>query len=227
MTNMSRTTNRKQQILISTLALIFATAWNSVPARSEQKKGKKSTRITKSEKKTFRAEALEEKLNIGGDVPVIAWTDASIEPWAVVLCVHGLGLHKESFAPLGKRLAALGVPTYAIDVRGFGAWLKTTAQNRVDFTQTLKDVQSSLKALRLANPDLPIILLGESMGGAIALQSAAQYPELVDGLVSCVPSGDRFGERITTAKVFLNLLRHPNKVMDMGNHLTVEKELER
>jgi acylglycerol lipase len=174
----------------------------------------------KSSRKIIRAEAAEEKLNIGGDVPVMAWTDSAIEPWAVVLCVHGLGLHKESFAPLGKRLASLGVPTYGMDVRGFGSWLKTSSQNRVNFAQTLKDVEATLKALRLANPDLPIILLGESMGGAIALQSTALNPELVDGLVSCVPSGDRFGQKITTAKVIFNLLRHPNKLMDVGQNLT-------
>ncbi len=160
----------------------------------------------------------------------MAWSDQAIEPWAVVLCVHGLGLHKESFAPLGKRLAALGVPTYAIDVRGFGAWLKTTAQNRVDFTQTLKDVEATLKALRLAHPDLPIILLGESMGGAIALQSTALNPQLVDGLISSVPSGDRFGQKITTAKVIINLIRHPNKVMNLQNltnRITEDEELKK
>jgi alpha-beta hydrolase superfamily lysophospholipase/thiol-disulfide isomerase/thioredoxin len=225
MISKNRTVDVRQRIVITALTLSCTISSSASNALAKTKKNAKSETTEsktsgKGSRKIIRAEAAEEKLNIGGDVPVIAWTDASIEPWAVVLCVHGLGLHKESFAPLGKRLAALGVPTYAIDVRGFGAWLKTTAQNRVDFAQTLKDTESSLKALRLVNPDLPIVLLGESMGGAIALQTTALHPELVDGLVSCVPSGDRFGQKITTAKVIFNLFRHPNKLMDVGKNLT-------
>jgi acylglycerol lipase len=224
MISKSHTVDLKRIIFVIALTISCAIPASAPGAFAKSKKktqedSAESNTSGKSNRRIHRAAAAEEKLNIGGDVPVMAWTDSSIEPWAVVLCVHGLGLHKESFAPLGKRLAPLGVPTYAIDVRGFGAWLKTAAQNRVDFAQALKDVQSTLKALRLANPDLPIVLLGESMGGAIALQETALYPKLVDGLVSCVPSGDRFGQKITTAKVFINLMRHPNKLMDVGQNL--------
>ena len=156
---------------------------------------------------------------IGGDVPLKSWTDQSVEPWAALLCVHGLGLHKEDFAPLGKRMAGLGIATYAIDVRGFGSWMKTQEHRKVDFEQTIKDVEASLRAIRMAHPDLPIVILGESMGGAIALQAAALYPELVDGLVSCVPSGDRFGNKKATFKVAMALMRSPNKPMNMGNKI--------
>ena len=188
--------------------MLSLTAYSDQPALAKNK-----------HKRPSKEQAAEEKSRIGGDVPVIAWTDATVTPWAVVLCIHGLGLHKENFAMLGKKLASLGVQTYAMDVRGFGAWLKTDSQNRVDFEQTLLDVKSTLQAIKLAHPDLPLVLLGESMGGAIALQSAALYPELVDGLVSCVPSGDRFGQKLTTAKVAFNLLRKSDKTLDVGKNI--------
>jgi acylglycerol lipase len=156
---------------------------------------------------------------IGGDVPLKSWTDQSVEPWAALLCIHGLGLHKEDFEPLGKKMAALGVATYAIDVRGFGSWMKTAEHRKVDFEQTMKDVESSLRAIRMAHPDLPLVILGESMGGAIALQSASLYPELVDGLVSCVPSGDRFGNKKASFKVAVALMKSPNKPMKMGDKI--------
>jgi len=193
------------------LAVAFATTSSTSAARE------KARNYIREQAKE---QAAEEKINVGGDVPVMAWTDPSVKPWATVLCLHGLGLHKESFAPLGKKLASLGVQTYAIDIRGFGAWLKTKSLDRVDFNQSLKDVESSLEAIRLAHPDLPIIILGESMGGAIALQATALYPDRIDGLVSCVPSGDRFGQKMTTAKVAINLLRRPDQLMDVGKKLT-------
>src|SRR5258708_3150676 len=66
-----------------------------------------------------------EKQNIGNDVPMRSWTDPRTVPWAALLCVHGLGLHAGSYEQFGKRMAEVGVPTYAIDVRGFGAWQNT------------------------------------------------------------------------------------------------------
>ncbi|MDR3613597.1 MAG: alpha/beta fold hydrolase [Candidatus Obscuribacterales bacterium] len=156
---------------------------------------------------------------IGGDVPIASWHDQTVEPWAALLCIHGLGLHKESFAPLGKRLSALGIATYAMDVRGFGSWMNTKEHKQVDFEQTMRDVLASLKAMRQAHPDLPIVILGESMGGAIALQAAALYPDEIDGLVSCVPSGDRFGNKSTSMKVAMAYVRSPNKPIAIGKKI--------
>lgn len=196
--------------------LAFSTAIAITTTGSVQVSAKPGKQVSK---KALKQKATQEKLTIGGDVPVIAWSDSSVESWAVILCIHGLGLHKGSYAALGNRLAAVGVPTYAMDVRGFGSWLKTESQNRVDFKQTMLDVKSTLQAIRLAHPDLPIVILGESMGGAIALQTASTYPALTDGLVSCVPSGDRFGQKMTAAKVAINLIKSPNRVMDLGKNL--------
>ena len=156
---------------------------------------------------------------IGSDVPIASWQDQNVEHWAALLCIHGLGLHKESFAPLGKNLASQGIATYAMDVRGFGSWMHTKDHRRVDFEQTMRDVLASLKAIRQAHPDLPIVILGESMGGAIALQAAALYPDDIDGLVASVPSGDRFGNKKTTMKVAMAYVRSPDKLIEIGKHI--------
>lgn len=151
-----------------------------------------------------------------GNAPCLSWNDPSVPVKAVFLCVHGLGLHNGTYEPLGKHLSSLGYPVYAIDVRGFGSWMEAKGRECVDFEGCLADIKSTLKVIRRAHPGKPVFLLGESMGGAIALRAVARYPELVDGLVSSVPAGDRFKQGQTSLKVALHFLAGPDRPMNVG-----------
>ncbi len=151
-----------------------------------------------------------------GNAPCLAWVDPDVPVKAALLCVHGLGLHNGTYEDFGKRMSHLGIATYAIDVRGFGSWMEAKGRERVDFDGCLADVKATLKVIHRAHPGLPVFVLGESMGGAIALRSAALYPDLVDGLISSVPAGDRFQQKRTALKVALHLLEGPNKQFNVG-----------
>src|SRR5262249_14728021 len=70
-----------------------------------------------------------------------------------------------------------------------------------------------------ANPGLPFILMGESMGGAIALRFASEHPEMIDGLISSVPAGERFQQKKTDLKVAVEMLKGPNKQFDIGQSI--------
>lgn len=150
--------------------------------------------------------------------PCLTWLDASAEgePKAVILAVHGLGLHNGTYKDFGERMAKLDYVVYAVDVRGFGSWKAAQGRTKVNFEDCLEDVHKTLKFIHKVHPGLPVFLLGESMGGAIALRVTALYPNLVDGLVSSVPSGDRFKQGETRLKVALKLLTSPNKQFDVG-----------
>lgn len=128
-----------------------------------------------------------------------------------LLCIHGLGLHSGSFSDFGKRMAKLGGVIYAIDVRGFGSWMKAQGHQEIDFNACLEDIRSALVAIHRAEPGLPVFLLGESMGGAIALRAATNYPELINGVVSAVPAGDRFKQKRTDLKVAIQFLTGPKR----------------
>lgn len=153
-----------------------------------------------------------------GNAPCMAWVSQDKTCRAVLLCVHGLGLHKDTYEPFGKRMAERGIYTYAIDVRGFGDFMAAKGREQVDFDGCLSDVRQSLIAIRRANAErkVPVFLLGESMGGAIALRVTSMYPELVDGLISSVPAGDRFKQGQTSLKVALRFLKDPNKPFNVG-----------
>ena len=73
------------------------------------------------------------------------------------------------------------------------------------------------KAVRRANPGLPLVLVGESMGGAIALQATAADPELVDGLICSVPSRRNRGQNSTKVLAALGMLYRPNHEMAVGD----------
>lgn len=150
------------------------------------------------------------------NAPCIAWSDPDVPTRAVLLCIHGLGLHKDTYEAFGKRMQALGIATYAIDVRGFGDFMASKGQKTCDFDGCLSDVRRSLIAIRRANPNKPVFLLGESMGGAIALRVTAMYPELIDGLISSVPAGDRFKQGRSSWKVAIKYLKNKDKPFNVG-----------
>lgn len=148
--------------------------------------------------------------------PMITWQSQDREPRCVLLCIHGLGLYNKSYEDFGKRMADSGIAVCAIDVRGFGSWMAAKGRESVDFDGCLADVKATLKVLHRVYPHLPIFLVGESMGGAIALRATSMYPELVSGLISSVPAGDRFQQNRTALKVAVHLLSSPDKPLNIG-----------
>lgn len=151
-------------------------------------------------------------------VPYRSWLPRFGKPRVVLFCIHGLGLSSKSFDDFGRRMASSGIPTYAMDVRGFGGWAKEPEKAHVDFDACLLDVEQALKTLHQAYPGVPVFLVGESMGGAIAIQSAARYPDLVNGLVSSVPSStERTGSFLKGGSIFVfEAAEHPTGQADIS-----------
>jgi alpha-beta hydrolase superfamily lysophospholipase/thiol-disulfide isomerase/thioredoxin len=189
--------------LASALSLAISSTDNFY-CQSAWAKTKKAPTLSSSEKTT------------AGDVPMEAWRDLSVTPWAALLCIHGLSLHASSYASFGKQMGHLGIPTYAIDVRGFGSWQNQKETTNLDFASAFDDIRSALISIRKAHPGLPIILLGESMGGALALQTAADNPKLVDALICSVPARQNQGQKSNSIKAALGFIYTPNKELLIG-----------
>lgn len=151
-------------------------------------------------------------------LPVVTWEDPNVKPWAVLICIHGLGLENRAFTFFGQRMAKRGVQTCALDVRGFGAWQEEYGSERVAFDKCLADIRRMVRALR-KHRELPVFVLGESMGGAIALRAAAELGGSINGVISSVPSAERFQERKMSAKVAFHFLKGANKPFDIGSQV--------
>ncbi|PZW46597.1 alpha-beta hydrolase superfamily lysophospholipase [Humitalea rosea] len=103
----------------------------------------------------------------GARLPMHAWP-AEGQPRAVVLALHGLNDHSGLFLEdAGPLLAEAGIALYAYDQRGFGAAPDRGLWAGVD--TLVDDARSAIALLRTRHPGLPLVLMGESMGGAVAL----------------------------------------------------------
>lgn len=134
---------------------------------------------------------------------------AGLPPRAVLLALHGFNDHAGNFLLDGfGRLAEAGVLTYAYDHRGFGA-----SPNRTLWPgeETLAaDAAAALRLLRERHPGLPLFLLGESMGAAVAVLAvtgpAAAAPP--DGMLLMAPAFWSYAAIGPVAKGAFWLLAH-------------------
>ena len=126
----------------------------------------------------------------GIELPMRVWSPdaaASDTPLrAVVLALHGFNDYSGSFQSPAAYLKRRGIAVYAYDQRGYGGaphrgvWPDTDALRQ--------DAQSALRLLRARHPEMPLLLMGHSMGGAVAMMVLAEGPEgLVDGAILVSP----------------------------------------
>jgi alpha-beta hydrolase superfamily lysophospholipase len=109
---------------------------------------------------------------------------------AVVLALHGFNDYSHAFAGPGAEWAKRGIATYAYDQRGFG---RAPERGRwPGSAQLAADATQASWILRRLYPGVPLYLLGESMGGAVAtvaMTGAEGLPKPdVDGVVLAAPA---------------------------------------
>jgi len=148
-----------------------------------------------------------------------SWMPSDRSESGVLLCVHGFGLTGDAYTTLAKKLASKGFTVYAVKVRGFGGDSDARGCTAVDPAGTVVDMAEVIEQVKQEHPSAPIFLLGESMGGAIALQSAERYKEQIAGLILSAPAARRFKGNREAAKVFLHSLAGPNRNYDEGSNL--------
>jgi alpha-beta hydrolase superfamily lysophospholipase len=130
-----------------------------------------------------------ERLKIQLNLPYIEAEDGtklyyreflSENPQKILLCIHGLGGHSGGYIELAERLKKLNIVSYAIDLRGHGL-SQEKKQPYFSFSQIISDVKLMINFLKNKYPEIPLYLLGESMGGIIVLNVALE--EKIDGLI--------------------------------------------
>lgn len=152
--------------------------------------------------------------------PIWHWKAVDEKPKAIVLCLHELGMHGGVFNDLGTRLSEKGMAVYAMDLRGFGGWrIFSKKAGKMNIPASLKDIKQVATALKAKYPDTKLFLLGEAMGGALALEAQARYADLIDGTISSCPGGEHFGTLHNYTTVGGHFLTSPNKDFGMAKQL--------
>ena len=104
-----------------------------------------------------------------------------------IVLLHGWGADSTRFEPFVKRLKELNLYPLAPDLPGFGEEPPPREVWGVgDYARWLAD------KLRSMDVEGPIILLGHSFGGQVAIKFAHDYPEMVKKLILISPAGVRF-----------------------------------
>lgn len=128
----------------------------------------------------------------GIQLPLRAWLPKD-EPRAVVVALHGFNDYSNAFAMPAPFLAEHGIATYAYDQRGFGATDRPGIWATAD-TLTA-DLRGAVTAARRQHPGVPLVLMGESMGGAVILDALTRTPpdatplaRQVEGVILSAPA---------------------------------------
>ncbi|MFN8555379.1 MAG: alpha/beta fold hydrolase [Candidatus Obscuribacterales bacterium] len=130
-------------------------------------------------------------------LPLYEWIPRNAEPDGMVLAIHGLTLHGKRYEVLGRAFAAEGFYVCAPDMRGFGRCytdekgefsVDGESKRRVDYDKSFQDIVALAKAMKSAHPNIPLFVMGESLGTAVAIKLAADQPDLVSGLLLSGPT---------------------------------------
>ncbi len=122
-------------------------------------------------------------------LPLRRWLPPG-RPKAVILALHGFNDYSHAFAMPAKIWAEAGIATYAYDQRGFGG---APGRGRWPGRAALAtDVAAACDVLRRLYPEVPLYLLGESMGAAVAIvamtgEAGTPIPN-IDGLILVSPA---------------------------------------
>jgi alpha-beta hydrolase superfamily lysophospholipase len=108
-------------------------------------------------------------------------------PRAVVLALHGVEDSRDAWEILSQTLVPAGIAIYAPDQSSFGA---TADRGHWPGTAVMVDEARDMAVqLRAKYPDQRLILMGESMGGAIAIiLGGSPHPPPVDAYVILAPA---------------------------------------
>ena len=112
---------------------------------------------------------------VGGRV--LSYLQAGAVGDPVVLLLHGLASDSETWDRAIEPLAARGFRVLALDLIGHGR------SDKPDGSYLLPDLAASVRDFLTAVGVASATLCGHSLGGAIAMAVASEYPSVVDALV--------------------------------------------
>lgn len=124
------------------------------------------------------------------NIPICVWRNKKeVKPQAIAIAVHGMVMHGGVYDHLANELVGLGFEVYAQDLRGYGRWqFQPSSKSVLSYKASLEDLKALVRAAHNEHPDLPVFLIGESMGAGLSLRAAEAIPDEISGLVLSSPA---------------------------------------
>ncbi len=143
---------------------------------------------------------------------VRVWGDRA-KARAIALLVHGLGAHSSWFEAGARELVRQGFLVMAYDQRGFGTRQSSPFHS---YKEWIDDLVAITRKLKADYESLPFYLMGNSMGGLVAMASCRFVQ--IDGIVIFSPGFDGHPDTFTfmyKLKSILSALLSPDTVVEL------------
>ncbi|HWL80637.1 MAG TPA: alpha/beta fold hydrolase [Roseomonas sp.] len=152
----------------------------------------------------------------GAALPLRSWP-AQGPTRAIILGLHGFGdTANNAFARASQAFTAAGVAFYAYDQRGFGGAPHRGVWPGVE--GLVQDAARVARLIRERNPGVPLYLMGESMGGAVALAAAASAdPPPVEGIILVAPAVEGRASMSWLTRGLLDFAAHTVPLLEIRN----------
>ncbi len=105
----------------------------------------------------------------------------------ILVAIHGMGAHSEYYVLVADQLVEQGISVYAIDVKHHG--LSTGRKGNIEsFSEILNQIHEFINNIIQKNKNVPIYLIGLSMGGMLTADYSVLYPGDLKGIILCAPA---------------------------------------
>lgn len=126
-------------------------------------------------------------MNDGTDIFVKKWTDESKHPKAIVQLAHGMAEHIERYDAFAQFLVNNNIFVFGNDHRGHG---KTGEKSGIfgyfadenGFERVVDDLYEITQMIQTEYPNLPLFLMGHSMGSFLVRRYIQKYSN-IDGVI--------------------------------------------
>jgi acylglycerol lipase len=105
---------------------------------------------------------------------------------AILVSLHGLGDHSGLYPMVAEALVPQGVAVVAPDLRGNG---RSPGQRGYigAWSDLREDLRHLVTRVRVGRPELPLFLLGNSLGGLVVLDYVLRHPDGIRGVIAVAP----------------------------------------
>lgn len=148
------------------------------------------------------------KIENGLQIFTRAWLPESAIGAAVVL-VHGLGEHSGRYAHLASFLTEHGIAVYTFDLPGHGK-SQGSRGHIPSYSFVSRMLTDFCSEVARNQPEMPLILYGHSLGGALVLYHLLTHPNGVDAAMvtspGLIPANPPSAATLVMARLLANIL---------------------
>lgn len=130
-------------------------------------------------------------------LPIYQWMPVGGKPDAIILGIHGLTLHGRRYRVLARTMAVHNLGFVALDMRGFGRCkfddkkqfsTPTDDKRKISHEKSYAEIVKLAQLIKAQYGNVPLIVLGESLGCTFCVRLCGEHPELADGMIISAPA---------------------------------------